>query len=165
MLQNHIKADEYYMCLKNISGYDSFLQGKIYSSLVDDALVNENGIEVKVAYPECFRKASKDELDRARQMAALGIRIRQLNDGVQKRAYGDHVWEWELVTNKPKEEVLEICRKVLKGAAREHSQYLAEYREPGRPFDSLMEVVCGGYYSLVKTETGWRYKVTKEYID
>ena len=153
------------MCLKNISGYDSFLQGKIYRSLVDDALVNENGIEVKVAYPGCFRTASKDELDRARQMAALGIRIRQLNDGVQKRAHGDHVWEWELVTDKPKEEVLEICRKVLKGAAREHEQYLAEYREPGRPFDNLMEIVCGGYYSLIKTETGWIYKVTKEYID
>ena len=48
-----IKAGNCYMCLKDVAGYDSFTKGKVYASLYDNALINDNHIEVKVKNKEC----------------------------------------------------------------------------------------------------------------
>ena len=60
-----IKAGNIYMCLKDVKGYDSFTKGKVYQSLYDNALVNDNHIEVKVTDSECFRVATEREIVRA----------------------------------------------------------------------------------------------------
>ena len=60
-----IKAGNIYMCLKDIKGYGSFKKGKVYQSLYDNALVNDNHIEVKVTDSECFRVATEREIVRA----------------------------------------------------------------------------------------------------
>lgn len=61
-----IKAGNIYMCLKDISGYDSFTKGKVYSSIYDNALINDNHIEVKVMNSECFRIATDKEVFKAK---------------------------------------------------------------------------------------------------
>lgn len=57
-----IKAGNCYMCLKDKRGYDSFTKGKIYASLYDNALINDNHIEVKVMPSDYFRIATDDEI-------------------------------------------------------------------------------------------------------
>lgn len=57
-----IKAGNFYLCLKDIGGYDSFTKGKIYSSLYDNALINDNHIEVKIVNSEYFRIATDEEI-------------------------------------------------------------------------------------------------------
>ena len=57
-----IKAGNCYMCLKDRRGYDSFTKGKIYVSLYDNALINDNRIEVKVMPSDCFRIATNSEI-------------------------------------------------------------------------------------------------------
>jgi hypothetical protein len=57
-----IKAGNFYLCLKDIGGYDSFTKGKIYSSLYDNSLINDNHIEVKVMNSEYFRVATDKEI-------------------------------------------------------------------------------------------------------
>ena len=57
-----IKAGNCYMCLKDKRGYDSFTKGKIYESLYDNALINDNHIEVKVMPSDCFRIATNNEI-------------------------------------------------------------------------------------------------------
>lgn len=73
-----IKAGNIYMCLKDISGYDSFTKGKVYSSIYDNALINDNHIEVKVMNSEYFRIASdkeifKAKLDRLKEETYIGL--------------------------------------------------------------------------------------------
>lgn len=50
------------MCLKDKRGYDSFTKGNLYVSLYDNALVNDNHIEVRVMPGDCFRLATDDEI-------------------------------------------------------------------------------------------------------
>ncbi len=57
-----IKAGNCYMCLEDIGGYDSFTKGKVYSSIYDNALINDNHIDVKVMPSERFRIATDDEI-------------------------------------------------------------------------------------------------------
>lgn len=57
-----IKTGNCYMCLKDIGGYDSFTKGKVYSSLYDNALINDNHIEVKVMPSDYFRIATNKEI-------------------------------------------------------------------------------------------------------
>lgn len=57
-----IKAGNCYMCLKDIKGYESFTKGKVYSSLYDNALINDNHIEVLVRPSDCFRIATEQEI-------------------------------------------------------------------------------------------------------
>lgn len=57
-----IRKDNCYMCLKDIGGYDSFTKGKVYPSLYDNALINDNHIEVKVMPNNCFRIATEQEI-------------------------------------------------------------------------------------------------------
>lgn len=92
-------------------------------------------------------------------------KIVQIKDGTQPRPYADHIWEWDIATDEAKEEVLNYCRKNLRDARREESDYWKDYRDNTKSFDEKMEVVCGGYYSLKQTDTGYRYRVTQEYID
>lgn len=92
-------------------------------------------------------------------------KITQLKNGIQPRPYADHVWEWDIITDEPREAVLEFCQKNMEPAAREESQYWKEYRDNSKSFDEHMQVVCGGYYSLTKINGGYKYRVTKDYID
>lgn len=57
-----IKAGNCYMCLKDKRGYDSFTKGKIYASLYDNALINDNHIEVMVRPSGYFRIATEQEI-------------------------------------------------------------------------------------------------------
>lgn len=50
------------MCLKDIGGYDSFTKGKVYPSLYDNALINDNHIEVLVRPSDYFRIATEQEI-------------------------------------------------------------------------------------------------------
>ena len=34
------------------------------------------------------------------------MKITQIKNGMQPRPYADHVWEWDIITDKPKDEVL-----------------------------------------------------------
>ncbi len=97
-------------------------------------------------------------------MKEMDYEVKQIRYGVQPRPYADHVWEWDITTDKPYEEVLEFCRANLKKAEREEKEYWKEIRSD-LGFEKHMEVVCGGYYTLTKIEGGFKYKVTREYID
>lgn len=57
-----IKAGECYMCLRDIKGYDSFTEGKVYPSLYDNALINDNHIEVLIRQSDYFRIATEQEI-------------------------------------------------------------------------------------------------------
>ena len=57
-----IKAGKCYMCLRDIKGYESFTKGKIYSSIYDNALINDNYIEVLVRPSDYFRIATEQEI-------------------------------------------------------------------------------------------------------
>lgn len=57
-----IRKGSYYMCLKDIEGYDSFTKGKVYPSLYDNALINDNHIEVLVKPSDYFRIATEQEI-------------------------------------------------------------------------------------------------------
>lgn len=50
------------MCLRDIKGYESFTKGIIYSSLYDNALINDNNIEVLVRPSDYFRIATEQEI-------------------------------------------------------------------------------------------------------
>ena len=93
------------------------------------------------------------------------MKITQIKNGMQPRPYADHVWEWDIITDKPEAEVLYYCRRELKNAARDETTYWKEYRDRAKSFDEHMEVVCGGYFNLNKIEGGYKYRVTQEYID
>ena len=60
--QRRLYAGNYYMCLKDIEDQDSFTKGKVYASFYDNALINDNHIEVKVKNGECFRIATENEI-------------------------------------------------------------------------------------------------------
>ena len=93
------------------------------------------------------------------------MKVKQIKNGIQPRPYADHVWEWDIETDKLKDEVLAYCKQNLRSAQREESDYWKDYRDRSKSFDEHMEIVCGGYYSLVKTDGGYKYKVVQEYID
>ena len=57
-----IKAGNIYMCLKDVKGYDSFTKGKVYQSLYDNSLINDNHIEVLVRPSDYFRIATEQEI-------------------------------------------------------------------------------------------------------
>ncbi len=96
------------------------------------------------------------------------IEIKQLNNGSQPRPYADHIYKWKIkVIGKPsKEDLLEFCQKYLEFAPLERTEYLAKYRS-NLPFNEHMRIVCGGWYTLSKTEdyNVWEYLVQREYID
>lgn len=98
-------------------------------------------------------------------MKEMDYEVKQIRDGVQPRPYADHVWEWDIITDKPYDEVLEYCRKNLKSAEREEKDYWVRRRDNSHTFDEDMDVICGGFYKLAKTENGYNYKVVNEYID
>ena len=93
------------------------------------------------------------------------MKITQIKNGVQPRPYADHVWEWDIITEKSASEVLVYCLEHLRCAEREEKLYWSEYRDHSKTFDQHMEIVCGGYYSLTRIAGGWKYKVVQEYID
>lgn len=90
-----------------------------------------------------------------------------LNNGRQERPYADHIWKWEVSTdkNETKEQVLEWCKNNLRKAEREESDYLNAYRFASS-FEETMSIVCGGRYKLECLGDGkYEYTVQEEYID
>lgn len=93
------------------------------------------------------------------------MKITQIKNGTQPRPYADHVWEWDIITEKSADEVLVYCLEQLRYAEREEKKYWADYRDRAKSFDQHMQVVCGGYYSFSRIPGGFKYRVTQEYID
>lgn len=92
------------------------------------------------------------------------MRAVMIQCGVQARPYADHVWEWNVQTDRTEEETLEWCRKNLKDAPRSETEYRdAKNKAPG--FSEMMQVVCEGRYSIQPVPGGYRYTVTRDYID
>ena len=91
--------------------------------------------------------------------------ITQIKNGAQPRPYADHVWEWDIITDELPTAVLAYCLKELMFAAREEKEYWKDYRDRSKSFDEHMDIACGGYYSFSKISGGYKYRVTREYID
>lgn len=95
------------------------------------------------------------------------VAIKQIENGVQKRPYADHIYEWNMViygvTNIA--ELLQFCQTYLRRAALEHDEYFKQYRQV-KGFEETMKIVCGGWYKLEETEKfHYKYTVHEEYID
>lgn len=58
-----IKAGNFYVCLKDINGYVAFTKGKVYPSLFNNALINDNNIEVLIRPGDNFRLATIQEIN------------------------------------------------------------------------------------------------------
>jgi len=84
--------------------------------------------------------------------------------GTQPRPYADHVWEWEVQTDRPVEEALAWCRANLKDAPRSETEY-RDGKNSAPSFSDMMQVVCEGRYSISPIPGGYRYTVTRDYID
>lgn len=103
------------------------------------------------------------------------MRIReiiQIENGVQKKPYADHIYKWRLELSYDntlsKEEILSFCQTYLKKAVRTKEEYFAEIRRGDLSFDERMKVICGHWYTLEKKEEfgrTWIYTVNEEYID
>lgn len=92
--------------------------------------------------------------------------IKQLDNGIQKKPYADHIYHWNLSVRGTEEEVLEFCQKYLKNAKMEEKEYWTAYRDDSKGFNEHMEIICGGYYSLTNNADGtWDYIVRYEYFD
>lgn len=95
------------------------------------------------------------------------IKVTQLDNGIQKKSYADHIYKWNVETNvdATREEVLEYCQKNLREAGLEDWQYHQKYKTQ-MSFGETMKMVCAGYWRLDKLSDGvWQYKVVNEYID
>ncbi len=92
--------------------------------------------------------------------------IEQLDNGMQKKPYADHIYHWKLkVEDADEQTLLEFCRNNLKDAKREKKAYTTDYRA-SKNFNDTMEIVCGGWYSLTCNNDGsWDYIVHYAYID
>jgi len=77
-----IETGKFYVCNHSINGYESFTCGKIYKSLYDNALINDNGIEVKIDenHLQYFRPATEEE-------------IRKLNNFPNDTCKGCYYWQ------------------------------------------------------------------------
>ena len=65
--KTEIEAGKFYMCLEPLKGYEAFTKGKVYHSPYDDALINDNSIEVYVHPTYRFRLATEAEVAKARK--------------------------------------------------------------------------------------------------
>ena len=94
--------------------------------------------------------------------------IKQLRNGVQERAYADHIYQWEIVLDGKAEydEMLAFCQTYLRKSARTSDEYRAA-TATAKGFEALMEVVVGGRFELTpnKFNNKWTYTVTEDYID
>lgn len=97
--------------------------------------------------------------------------IEQLDNGVQKRPYADHIYKWRIDARGNgtinRDEMLQFCQTYLRKAERTKENYFTAYRDRNLGFNEHMHVVCGGYYSLESDKYGvvWTYTVVNEYID
>lgn len=97
--------------------------------------------------------------------------IKQLDNGLQKKPYADHIYKWQIDMRGSgyinRDEILEFCRKYLRTAAREKSEYIAAIRDHNLGFNEHMNIICGHYYTLESDKYGviWTYTVVEEYID
>lgn len=90
--------------------------------------------------------------------------IEQLQNGIQKKPYADHVYQWRIKSDLPEDEILEKCKE-LKKAPITAEEYYKKRRDLSMKFDKQMELICGGCYELKKESDCYIYTVTQEYID
>lgn len=169
-----IKTGNYYMCLKDKRGYDSFTKGKIYVSLYDNALINDNHIEVKVMPSDCFRIATDDEIK-----AQIRAQDKQLllQDLCTRLPYGVKVWYKyysDNVTSKFATSIRLVDGKIALSSKfnREGDWYPVEeanellIKPYLRPISSMTEEEARELAALhdIK-EYIWSVKVTNVYID
>lgn len=97
--------------------------------------------------------------------------IEQLDNGVQKRPYADHIYQWRIDARGngkiDREEMLQFCQTYLRKAERTKPDYFAAIRDRNLSFNEHMYVIVGGHYTLESDKYGvvWTYTVTEEYID
>nr|DAT51125.1 MAG TPA: hypothetical protein [Caudoviricetes sp.] len=97
--------------------------------------------------------------------------IEQLDNGVQKKRYADHIYKWRIDAGGngevSRDEMLAFCQTYLKHAERTKSEYFDAIRDPNTGFNEHMKVICGHYYTLESNKYGtvWTYTVVEEYID
>lgn len=96
--------------------------------------------------------------------------IIQKDNGIQKRPYADHIYQWEIsLSYRPEDdnELIEFCKTHLKSAKLDWREYQKLIRETNE-FDKTMEIVCGGRYCLEQMDKygmRFRYTATFDYID
>lgn len=99
------------------------------------------------------------------------MKVNQTKFGEQEKAYGDHVYEWEIELGEydTKSELLDYCQKELKNAPRSRLQYLEYIRGEDALIDEILSAMCAGYYELSESKSGGRtyytYRVIEPYID
>lgn len=97
--------------------------------------------------------------------------IEQLDNGVQKKRYADHIYKWRIDAGGNgevnRDEMLAFCQTYLKHAERTKAEYFDAVRDPSTGFNEHMKVICGHYYTLESNKYGtvWTYTVVEEYID
>lgn len=69
--KTEIEAGKFYMCLKDYKGYDSLTKGKVYYSMNNNALINDNSIEVMVRPSYNFRIATDAEVAKAKKKEGI----------------------------------------------------------------------------------------------
>lgn len=89
------------------------------------------------------------------------IEIKQIDNGVQKRPYADHIYKWEIHIQggTSEEEMLEFAKKYLRDSKYNYQEYRAKRNDSA-------DVFYSGYYELShKDMWHWEYKVVEPYCD
>lgn len=88
--------------------------------------------------------------------------IKQIDNGVQKRPYADHIYKWEIILSEgttSEEEMLEFAKKYLRDSKYNYQEYRAKCNDSAGVFYS-------GYYELSNKDMWhWEYKVVEPYCD
>ena len=83
----------------------------------------------------------------------------------QERPYAPTHNIWEVQSNgESEQEVLDWCLNNCESMERSYSEY--ERDRCSYDFNTMMSVICRGYYKLTKTgENEWQFETYREYID
>jgi predicted Fe-S protein YdhL (DUF1289 family) len=85
--------------------------------------------------------------------------------GGQQKRYGDYIQTWEIQTDQEQQEVLDYCLTNLsRRPLPSKSTWETNIRRGGEK-EHDMGYYFGGYYTLNKTEGGYRFTITEPYCD
>ncbi|MCZ4501000.1 MAG: hypothetical protein JWQ74_3555 [Marmoricola sp.] len=100
-------------------------------------------------------------IDRQKDKTIDGVTFTNTHSG-QKRAYGDSFYEYDVTSERPAEEVEQVCRERIYKADVTSAQWLADYRKPGNSMDNAFRP----HYDFKPLGGGkYRYVVTRLYAD
>lgn len=92
------------------------------------------------------------------------IEAKKISAGQQKK-YGDYIRVWEIQTDQDQQEVLDYCiMNLARRPIPSKSLWEANIRRGGEK-EHDMGYYFGGYYTLTKTESGYRFTITEPYCD